>query len=449
MVRQLDLKKPPSIAESIDWARALLLLGADDIDRDVFERTMSIIVKHRTDIDLVAERVGVQLGGAAALERGSGWLSRERCRPASPRASSPSARSCAARASRSAPRSCSTRSRRSGPCPGPNPTDFREALAATIAKSQEDRRVFELLFDRFFFRAAEAEALDREIREDRRYEGGERLDLDQLREAIRQAIAEGSDGEMRDAARLAIAAFGRQGEGSGVVGVDVQRIRRTLGLQAGNRETDADAIQLEREQIQAVRAPPAPRARAGADRAHREDAALAAARRARPGAADQPDPGPRRRPPRGRPAQAAAGDARPRAARAPARVGRRHAADDARLAGDRRRAAAAALPAQAPAAARDLRALRRLHLGHLGERLLPLGPARAARLVSQAAQLRLHRADLRGDRGVRARARLPRDLGARSATRAASPTSRATPTTAASGSSSTRRSPRTSTRARP
>ena len=63
MIRQLDLKKPPSIAESIDWARALLLLGADDIDRSIFERTMSIIVKHRTDIDVVAERVGVKLGG--------------------------------------------------------------------------------------------------------------------------------------------------------------------------------------------------------------------------------------------------------------------------------------------------------------------------------------------------------------------------------------------------
>jgi MoxR-like ATPase len=62
MVRQLDLKKPPSIAESIDWARALLLLGADDLDASVFERTMSIIVKHRTDMDLVAERVGVTLG---------------------------------------------------------------------------------------------------------------------------------------------------------------------------------------------------------------------------------------------------------------------------------------------------------------------------------------------------------------------------------------------------
>src|SRR4051794_39701471 len=61
MVRALDLKKPPSIAESIDWARALMLLGAEDIDQGVLERTMSIIIKHRTDIDLVAERVGVKL----------------------------------------------------------------------------------------------------------------------------------------------------------------------------------------------------------------------------------------------------------------------------------------------------------------------------------------------------------------------------------------------------
>ena len=38
MVRALDLKKPPSIAESIDWARALLLLGAEDIDQAVLER---------------------------------------------------------------------------------------------------------------------------------------------------------------------------------------------------------------------------------------------------------------------------------------------------------------------------------------------------------------------------------------------------------------------------
>ncbi len=135
--------------------------------------------------------------------------------------------------------------------PWTDPADFREALAATIAKSQEDRRVFELLFERFFFRAAESEALKREIREEHRYRGGEQLDVDQLREAIRRAIAEGQDGEMRDAARLAIAAFGRRGEGSGVVGVDVQRIRRTLGLQVGGREPDGDEPALDREQIQA------------------------------------------------------------------------------------------------------------------------------------------------------------------------------------------------------
>ncbi|MBN9621514.1 MAG: MoxR family ATPase [Actinobacteria bacterium] len=61
MVRDLDLKKPPSIAESIDWARTLLLMGVDDIDRETFNNSMSIIVKHRTDIDLVAERVGLKL----------------------------------------------------------------------------------------------------------------------------------------------------------------------------------------------------------------------------------------------------------------------------------------------------------------------------------------------------------------------------------------------------
>ena len=59
-VRELDLKKPPSIAESIDWARALLLLGVRDIDAATFAETMSVIVKHRSDFDTVAARVGVQ-----------------------------------------------------------------------------------------------------------------------------------------------------------------------------------------------------------------------------------------------------------------------------------------------------------------------------------------------------------------------------------------------------
>jgi uncharacterized protein len=118
-----------------------------------------------------------------------------------------------------------------------HPEPFREALAATLAKSPEDRRVFELVFDRFFFRAAEAAAVRQDVRE--QGDPGEAepnaagsLDLEELRQQIAAALREGSEGAMRDLARLAIAAFGRQGEGSGVIGVDVQRIRRALGLRS-------------------------------------------------------------------------------------------------------------------------------------------------------------------------------------------------------------------------
>src|ERR687883_2137635 len=78
--------------------------------------------------------------------------------------------------------------------------DFREALAATLAKSQEDRRVFELVFDRFFFRAVEREAVERGLREER-FAGGDRLDFEELRERIREAVRAGSGGGMRDIGR--------------------------------------------------------------------------------------------------------------------------------------------------------------------------------------------------------------------------------------------------------
>jgi uncharacterized protein with von Willebrand factor type A (vWA) domain len=110
--------------------------------------------------------------------------------------------------------------------------DFREALATTLAKSQEDRRVFELVFDRFFFRATEAEASRQQIVERPEALGAElEINLDTLRQQIAAALRDGSADALRDLARLAIAAFG-QGQGSGVLGVDVQRIRRALGLRA-------------------------------------------------------------------------------------------------------------------------------------------------------------------------------------------------------------------------
>jgi uncharacterized protein with von Willebrand factor type A (vWA) domain len=116
--------------------------------------------------------------------------------------------------------------------PWTDQVDFREALAATLAKSQDDRRVFELVFDRFFFRAAELAAIDEGIREEGgispQEAGG--LDMEELRRQVAAAVRDGNEAMMRDLARLAIAAFGRQNEGSGVIGVDVQRIRRSLAL---------------------------------------------------------------------------------------------------------------------------------------------------------------------------------------------------------------------------
>ena len=139
---------------------------------------------------------------------------------------------------------------------------FREALAATLAKSPDDRRVFDLVFDRFFFRAVEEQAVARDVREhgesdgrgeagDERSEavGGEQIDLDNLREQAIQAIRDGDESAMRDLARLAIAAFGRRGEGSGVLGVDVQRIRRALDLRTDGQPREDRGEPLTRDQI--------------------------------------------------------------------------------------------------------------------------------------------------------------------------------------------------------
>jgi uncharacterized protein with von Willebrand factor type A (vWA) domain len=121
-----------------------------------------------------------------------------------------------------------------------HPADFRAALSATLAKSPDDQRVFDLVFERFFFRATEEAALARGISEtlaadgaeEDEITGGERIDLDNLREQVLRAIRSGDEAAMRDLARLAIAALGRREQGSGVLGVDVQRIRRALGLRS-------------------------------------------------------------------------------------------------------------------------------------------------------------------------------------------------------------------------
>ncbi len=51
VLRQADLKKPPSIAESLDWARTLLTLGATELSDDLIRQTLSVLLKYERDID--------------------------------------------------------------------------------------------------------------------------------------------------------------------------------------------------------------------------------------------------------------------------------------------------------------------------------------------------------------------------------------------------------------
>ena len=273
--------------------------------------------------------------------------------------------------------------------------DFREALAATLAKSQEDRRVFELVFDRFMFRAVELQAIREDVREqtDEPAAGGG-LDLDELtdeeleglRAQIAAALRDGQEGAMRDLARMAIAAFARRQEGSGVIGVDVQRIRRALGLRSEPQPelpaNDPRRDGLPREALRRFEA----LLRRELERAQIErtgsPAAGAAAGRARPGAAVGPAAGPGRRAPRRRAAAPATGDPGTAGARAPPPRARRRQAHDARLAADGRRAGRAQVPPPPPAPAGDLRAVRRIHQRDLGVGVLPVGAARAARHAS-------------------------------------------------------------------
>jgi MoxR-like ATPase len=49
-IRELDLKKSPSISETLDWARALLALNADEIEAEIVNDTLNVILKYEGDV---------------------------------------------------------------------------------------------------------------------------------------------------------------------------------------------------------------------------------------------------------------------------------------------------------------------------------------------------------------------------------------------------------------
>jgi len=57
-LRSLDLRKRPSVSETLDWARTLVLVGAEDIDEDLLRETMNVLLKYATDISMASARLG-------------------------------------------------------------------------------------------------------------------------------------------------------------------------------------------------------------------------------------------------------------------------------------------------------------------------------------------------------------------------------------------------------
>lgn len=58
-VRSLDLKKAPSIAETLDWARTLVHLNVDTLDEETVRRTLSVLVKYQSDLERVGQGLRV------------------------------------------------------------------------------------------------------------------------------------------------------------------------------------------------------------------------------------------------------------------------------------------------------------------------------------------------------------------------------------------------------
>jgi MoxR-like ATPase len=56
-VRSLDLKKAPSVSETIDWARTLIALSVEDVDETVLGDTLHVLLKYQTDIERAAKEL--------------------------------------------------------------------------------------------------------------------------------------------------------------------------------------------------------------------------------------------------------------------------------------------------------------------------------------------------------------------------------------------------------
>ena len=65
-VRAMDLKKKPSVAETLDWARALIVLNAPVLDETLVRDTLNVILKYEGDVEQAEQKLGDLLARARA-----------------------------------------------------------------------------------------------------------------------------------------------------------------------------------------------------------------------------------------------------------------------------------------------------------------------------------------------------------------------------------------------
>ena len=66
-LRTMDLRKSPSISETVDWARVLMLLNAETLDADMVRETLNVLLKFEQDIEAVEPQLGELLRAPAAV----------------------------------------------------------------------------------------------------------------------------------------------------------------------------------------------------------------------------------------------------------------------------------------------------------------------------------------------------------------------------------------------
>jgi len=67
-LREMDLRKSPSISETLDWAKSLVALNAKQLDAATLENTMSVLLKHESDLHKVQRRLQITSRGVSVEE---------------------------------------------------------------------------------------------------------------------------------------------------------------------------------------------------------------------------------------------------------------------------------------------------------------------------------------------------------------------------------------------